>query len=135
MDARDVFAVGLGLSAPWKLAGQRLDTEKRPHELHLEVIAGRGAPFACPGCGRGCKAHDFARFTWKHLNFFQHHCFIAARVPLPMRAPRPSTASSKRPELAPAAIEPAPLSSPSSTCLLPCSPTSSNPLGASKRRN
>ncbi len=22
-----------------------------------------------------------ARFTWQHLNFFQHHCFITARVP------------------------------------------------------
>lgn len=81
MDARDVFALGLGLSAPWKLAGQSLDTEKRPHELHLEVVAERGALFACPECGRGCKAHDFASFTWQHLNFFQHHCFITARVP------------------------------------------------------
>jgi len=81
MEAKDVLALGLGLSAPWKLAGQRLDTEKRPHELHLEVIADRGAVFACPECGRACKAHDFAAFTWQHLNFFQHHCFITARVP------------------------------------------------------
>lgn len=81
MEARDVFALGLGLEAPWKLAGQRLDIEKRPHELHLEVIADRGALFPCPDCKRACKAHDFESFTWQHLNFFQHHCFITARVP------------------------------------------------------
>jgi len=81
MEARDVFALGLGLSAPWKLAGQRLDIEKRPNELHLEVVADRAALFPCPECGRACKAHDFASFTWQHLNFFQHHCFITARVP------------------------------------------------------
>jgi transposase len=81
LEAKDVFTLGLGLSAPWKLVGQRLDTEKRPHELHLEVSADRGASFACPDCGRACKAHDFASFTWQHLNFFQHHCFITARVP------------------------------------------------------
>lgn len=81
MEPKDVFTLGLGLSAPWKLVGQRLDTEKRPHELHLEVIAERGALFPCPECGRACKAHDFESFTWQHLNFFQHHCFIAARVP------------------------------------------------------
>jgi transposase len=81
MEAKDVFTLGLGLSAPWKLAGQRLDMEKRPHELHFEVVAERGALFACPDCQRACKAHDFASFTWQHLNFFQHHCFITARVP------------------------------------------------------
>jgi transposase len=81
MEAKDVFTLGLGLSTPWKLAGQRLDMEKQPHELHLEVVAERGALFACPDCKRACKAHDFASFTWQHLNFFQHHCFIKARVP------------------------------------------------------
>jgi len=81
MDAKDVFTLGLGLSAPWRLSDQRLDREKHPHELHLEVVADRGALFACPECGRACKAHDFASFTWQHLNFFQHHCFITARVP------------------------------------------------------
>jgi len=81
MEARDVFALGLGLEAPWRLAGQRLELERRPHELHLEVIAERGALFPCPECGRACKAHDFTSFTWQHLNFFQHHCFITARVP------------------------------------------------------
>ena len=80
METREVFSLGLGLSAPWKLSGQRLDIEKRPHELHLEVVADRGAVFPCPECQRACKAHDFESFTWQHLNFFQHHCFITARV-------------------------------------------------------
>jgi hypothetical protein len=37
--------------------------------------------FTLGHCQRACKAHDFASFTWQHLNFFQHHCFITARVP------------------------------------------------------
>lgn len=81
MDANDVLALGLGVRAPWKLVGQRLDRDKQPNELHLEVAAERGALFACPDCGRLCKAHDFAEFTWRHLNFFQHHCTITAKVP------------------------------------------------------
>lgn len=81
MEAGDVLALGLGLESPWKLSGQRLDIEKQPHELHLEVIADRGALFPCPDCKRACRAHDFESFTWQHLNFFQHHCFITARVP------------------------------------------------------
>jgi hypothetical protein len=81
MEAKEVLSLGLGLSGSWKLAGQRLDMERRPHELHLEVVADRGAVFPFPDCQRACKAHDFASFTWQHLNFFQHHCLITARVP------------------------------------------------------
>ncbi len=80
-ETKDVLALGLGIAPPWRLVGQRLDTDKRPNELHLEVAAERGARFACPDCGRLCKAHDFAAFSWRHLNFFQHHCYIATTVP------------------------------------------------------
>ncbi len=30
MDTNDELALGLGISPPWKLVGQRLDTDKRP---------------------------------------------------------------------------------------------------------
>src|SRR5947209_20398655 len=63
MDANTVLALGLGVTPPWRLVGQRLDTSKQPHELHLEVAADRGSLFPCPVCGKACKAHDFAEFT------------------------------------------------------------------------
>ena len=58
-----------------------MDTSKRPHVLEIVLETERGAAFPCPECGRPCKAHDFKDFTWRHLNFFQHHCLITARVP------------------------------------------------------
>jgi transposase len=81
MDANDILALGLGVTPPWRLVSQRLDTTTQPHQLHLEVAAERGALFPCPTCGKLCKAHDFADFTWRHLNFFQHHCYVTAKVP------------------------------------------------------
>ncbi len=45
MHADDVLSLGLGVTPPWKLVGQRLDTDKRPNELHIEVAADRGARF------------------------------------------------------------------------------------------
>ena len=81
MQSEEVFALGLGLSAPWKLLSQRLDMEAHPFELHLEVGTNRGAKFPCPTCGAMCAAHDFENMSWRHLNFFQHYCFIQARVP------------------------------------------------------
>lgn len=81
MDANDVLALGLGVTPPWRLVGHRLDRDKAPNELRIELAADRGALFPCPDCGRPRKAHDFAEFTWRHLNFFQHHCYITAKVP------------------------------------------------------
>ena len=81
MDGNDVLLLGLGLQAPWKLVDQHLDVDKSPHELHLYVQADRGEKYPCPECGESCKAHDFKEETWRHLNFFQHHCYIHARVP------------------------------------------------------
>src|SRR3546814_3303864 len=81
MDAGEVLALGLGVTLPWRLGSQHLDTSKSPHELHLHLESDRGTTFACRECGRSCKAHDFGEFRWRHLNFFQHHCYITARVP------------------------------------------------------
>lgn len=81
MEDRDIFALGLGLAPPWEICSQHLDTLTQPHELHLTLEANRGSLFACPECGKMCKAHDFKELKWRHLNFFQHHCLITAKVP------------------------------------------------------
>lgn len=77
----DVFTLGLGLTPPWRVIDQRLETGRQPNELHLAVAAEPGARFPCPTCGRLCKPHDWKETTWRHLNFFQHACFVSARVP------------------------------------------------------
>jgi hypothetical protein len=75
MDSNELFALGLGLTAPWKIVSQSLDVKVVPHRLDLRIEAERGALYPCPTCGRSCKAHDFKEFTWRHLNFFQHLCY------------------------------------------------------------
>ncbi len=81
MDGNQILLLGIGIQHPWKLVEQRLDTDKQPHELHLEVKAERGTRYPCPECGELCAAHDFVEKRWRHLSFFQHHCYITARVP------------------------------------------------------
>ena len=81
MDGNEILLLGLGIQSPWKLMDQHLDTGKQPHELHLTVGSDRGTKNACPVCGASCGAHDFQEKTWRHLNFFQHHCYVHASVP------------------------------------------------------
>lgn len=81
MRADDILLLGIGIQSPWRLVDQHLETGTEPHELHLHVAADRGARFPCPECGAACPAHDFMEKRWRHLNFFQHHCYITASVP------------------------------------------------------
>ena len=81
MDGNQIFMLGLGLQAPWQLVDQHLDVSKKPNELRLALGADRGSLYPCPECGKACQAHDFKELTWQHLNFFQHHCYITAKVP------------------------------------------------------
>lgn len=81
MASSDIFTLGLGLTLPWRVTDQRLETDKQPHELHLAVAADPGARFRCPTCGQLRKPHDWKELSWRHLNFFQHACIITARVP------------------------------------------------------
>jgi transposase len=81
MEQNDILMLGLGLKSPWKLVNQNLDTDQKPHELQLQVGTDRGTKFACPQCGQACSVHDYKTSQWRHLNFFQHHCYITAKVP------------------------------------------------------
>ena len=81
MNGNDIITLGLGLQAPWEIIGQTLNTEKSPHELRLTIQARRGTRYPCPVCGSSSPVHDFKEMTWRHLNFFQHHCYITASVP------------------------------------------------------
>ncbi|KDM66855.1 hypothetical protein ACIDI_48c00020 [Acidiphilium sp. JA12-A1] len=53
MDAEQVLALGLGVTPPWRLAGQHLETGKHPHELHLRLEADRGFSVCLPGMRSG----------------------------------------------------------------------------------
>jgi hypothetical protein len=51
MNEHDIIALGLGITPPWRIVGQILDTNKTPHELRIRIKADRGAQYPCPVCG------------------------------------------------------------------------------------
>jgi transposase len=52
-----------------------------PHRLDRYVDAERGNLYPCQECGKACSDHDFADRNWRQQNFFQHHCYLHARMP------------------------------------------------------
>lgn len=81
MNSEQLFALALGLQSPWHIKEIDLQhSEGMIGELHIYLDFERGALFQIEG-QEPCKAYDSANRTWQHLNFFQHKCFLHARVP------------------------------------------------------
>jgi transposase len=80
MDSIDIFTMALGLPEPWHVTkAEFIDGPDSTKELHLWLDFNRGYKFAI-GSIVGT-AYDTEDKTWRHLNFFQHCCYIHARVP------------------------------------------------------
>ena len=39
MDSNEMLLLSLGIQSPWRPVDQRLNTDKTPYEMHLEVKA------------------------------------------------------------------------------------------------
>lgn len=81
MNSKQLFEIALGDIRPWEIKHiefKQLDEKVR--ELHIYLDFPPGSLFK-DSFEVSCKAYDTAEHTWQHLNFFEHRCFLHARVP------------------------------------------------------
>ena len=81
METTEIFTQALNLPEPWyveKVEFEQCSGGKR--ELIISIDFKKGWRFAI-GDSEGRVAHDTVERTWRHLNFFEHECYIKARVP------------------------------------------------------
>ena len=81
MNSEQLFTLALGLNSPWEV--QKVEFVEEPDqskELHIEVGFKKGAKFA-DETGALCGVHDTISKQWRHLNFFEHLCYIHCDVP------------------------------------------------------
>ncbi len=74
-----LFEAALGISAPWYINGTDFDFAKKTLTICVDFIA--GSRFAVPGVEGVYPAHDTVPKRYRHLNFFQHECYLEVRVP------------------------------------------------------
>lgn len=74
-----LFETALGIASPWYVQGVDFDAERK--QLTIQVDFEIGSRFAFPGEAGEHPVHDTKTKRYRHLNFFQHECFLEVRVP------------------------------------------------------
>jgi transposase len=77
-----IFSLALGLDEPWFVEGVSFVevSETSSKELHIRINFRKGHEFTFDD-GRIGKGYDTEEKTWRHLDFFQHKCYLTSRVP------------------------------------------------------
>jgi transposase len=76
---RQLFEAALGVEAPWYVSGTEFDGSRRQLTIKIDFVA--GSRFAHPDTPGKHSVHDTQTKRYRHLNFFQHDCFLEVRVP------------------------------------------------------
>ena len=74
-----IFDAALGLTPPWFVS--EVDFDPAGKTLTLRVDFKRGSRFSIPDVAGEHPVHDTVTKRYRHLNFFQHECFLEVRVP------------------------------------------------------
>ena len=74
-----LFESALGISAPWSV--KAVDFDAAAKALTVRVDFEPGSRFAVPGIEGVHPVHDTVVKTYRHLNFFQHECYLQVRTP------------------------------------------------------
>ena len=80
-NSKKIFGIALGLSEPWFIKDVKFSSSGKGFgQLDIYLDFNKGAKFYDDD-GIKCSVHDTVDKTWQHLNFFQHTCYLHARVP------------------------------------------------------
>ncbi|MFY9877372.1 MAG: ISL3 family transposase [Rhodomicrobium sp.] len=77
--SNELFAAALGVEMPWYVRGVTFDADKRM--LTIGIDFKKGSRFPYEGTQGLHPVHDTQTKRYRHLNFFQHECFLEVRTP------------------------------------------------------
>lgn len=74
----EIFEQALGLTSPWYIKSIEFSKENKRLDINIDFV--KGSTFAYEDQG-SFKAYDTVPKSWRHLNFFEHECYLNGRVP------------------------------------------------------
>jgi transposase len=80
---KDIFSAALGINTPWYIKDIKFDIEKCRLDVNIDFK--RGTKFKYINKEDGIEGvfpvYDTIKKSWRHLNFFEHDCYLNCRVP------------------------------------------------------
>ena len=77
--SNELFAAALGVETPWYVKDVSFDAGKRL--LTVAIDFKKGSRFPYEGAEGLHPVHDTQAKRYRHLNFFQHECYLEVRTP------------------------------------------------------
>lgn len=78
MNSEKIFEMALGLQSPWKV--EKTEFRKTANGNQLHIVIGYTSGYFVDQTGKST-VHDRVTRKWRHLNFFEHECYIHCEVP------------------------------------------------------
>jgi len=78
MNSEKIFELALGLRKPWQVDKIEFINTDKIKELHITI--GYDVGYYVDEEGKST-VHDRVERKWRHLNFFEHECYIHCKVP------------------------------------------------------
>ena len=76
-----LFEAALGINKPWFIEKIEFDAEGKRLDIHINFERGSAFPSKREGFTGLYKVKDTKNKAWRHLNFFQHECWLHCRTP------------------------------------------------------
>jgi transposase len=74
-----LFEAALGIAEPWFVQGVDFDSARKTLAIGVDFVA--GSRFPVEGFDGAHPAYDTVTKRYRHLNFFQHECYLDVRMP------------------------------------------------------
>ncbi len=83
MLTNQLFETALNIHDPWFIKDIQFDSEKKRLDIHIDFHKGSVFHYDSQedNINGDFKAYDTQEKQWRHLNFFEHECYLNARVP------------------------------------------------------
>jgi transposase len=81
---KELFQIALNITDPWYIKDLKFDVESKRLDIYIDFKKGSTFDFFDKKESKeyvGLKVYDTHQKRWKHLNFFEHECYLHARVP------------------------------------------------------
>ena len=84
MITKELFQMALNIIDPWFVSDLTFDEKAKRLDIYIDFTKGSTFGYFDEESKKelvGLKAYDTKDKKWRHLNFFEHECYIHARVP------------------------------------------------------